>query len=447
MNGTLRAPRISGVVGLIALMPAVAVAQQDLRGARDSLRLPALQEAALRTDPRVRQLDLLAGQSRLRLRSITAERLPVLSAEGQAQYQSDVVRIPFELPNGQRIPSPGRDTYDAHVGAQQSLFDPTLGARRTAERAQLAESQSRVRTALFGLRREVNDAFFAAASLQASLAELDATMTDLEARRREAVIRVLEGTALPSDSAALAATLLQRRQDEAAVRANRRAALARLEVLTGQRFPEEAPLALPDLAERMAEARRTLADLRARPEYEQFARTRERLGRQAEVTAARELPRLSAFGQLGYGRPGLNVLNDDFDSYWLVGVQLQWTPWTWGTVRRERETLALEQQIVAAEEAAFRDGLRRVVEGDLATIDQVTAALATDERIIALREVIERESRLRFQEGAITAAEYVDRSSDLLDARLARARHRVELAQARAQFLTTVGIAPASEER
>jgi len=40
----------------------------------------------------------------------------------------------------------------------------------------------------------------------------------------------------------------------------------------------------------------------------------------------------------------------------------------------------------------------------------------------------------------ITAAEYIDRETDLLNARIARATHRVQLAQARATYLTTLGL-------
>ena len=42
--------------------------------------------------------------------------------------------------------------------------------------------------------------------------------------------------------------------------------------------------------------------------------------------------------------------------------------------------------------------------------------------------------------GVVTAADYVDKSTDLLTARLTRVQHRVELAQARATFLTTLGV-------
>ena len=121
-------------------------------------------------------------------------------------------------------------------------------------------------------------------------------------------------------------------------------------------------------------------------------------------------------------------------------MQLEWTPWNWGTTAREREVLAIQQQVVATEEAAFAERVRRTTAGDLATIDRLERALASDDTIIALRERILRETRLRFTEGVVTSAEWVDRQTDALAARLARATHRVELAQARARFLTSVGI-------
>jgi outer membrane protein TolC len=73
-------------------------------------------------------------------------------------------------------------------------------------------------------------------------------------------------------------------------------------------------------------------------------------------------------------------------------------------------------------------------------MDRLEATLATDDRIIALREQVERETRARLQEGVVTAAEYVTRNSELLQARLARATHRVALVQARAHFLATLGL-------
>jgi outer membrane protein TolC len=417
-----------------------AVPARAQAGAADTLELSELQRVAARRDPRARQLGLYAAQSDLRLRSIRAERLPSLTVVAQGQYQSDVTTVPSRVEGFPSIVMPPNDTYDARVEAQQRLIDPAVGARRAVERAQLAESQARVRTAIYGLRESVNDAFFNAARLQLERGEIETSITDLEAQLRVATDRVRLGSALPSEAATLQAELLLRRQVLDEIDANRRAALTVLAELTGVRVGPEDVLALPEAAVEVARVRSAIDQARERPEYEQFARTRELLQRQERVVLARDKPRLNAFARAGYGQPGLNALNTGFDSYWLAGLQVQWTPWSWGTTNRERELLALQRQIVEADEAAFHDRIERSTAQDLATIDRLENAIVTDEQIIALRERIVRETLRRFQEGVVTSAEYVDRQTDVLNARLARAAHRVELAQARAHFLTLVGI-------
>ena len=423
---------------IVAPLPQEALAGDA--GAGDSLHLAALYREAARRDPRAAQLDLLAEQSALRLRSLSAERWPALTLAAQAQYQSDVASIPIVLPGGARPPGPPNDTYDAHLAARQRLWDPTLGPRREVERAQVAESQSRVRATLFALRPSVDEAFFAALAMQTQAAEVDVAIAGLEARRRVAAERVRGGAALPSDAAALEAELVRRRQLLAELVANRDASRRVLGELTGGAIGPDDVLVLPDLAEAATRARALVDEVRARPEYERFARARDVLDRQRAAIASRDKPRVAAFARAGHGRPGLDPLAADFDTYWLAGVQLEWAPWSWGTTGREREALVLQERILASDEAAFTEALHRGVAHDLATIERLERALETDEELLALRDAILRETRLRFDEGVITSAEFVDRETELLSARIARASHRVELARARARLLTLLGI-------
>jgi outer membrane protein TolC len=406
----------------------------------EPLQLAALQRSALERDARARELELLADQTALRIRNIEAERLPSISVLGQAQYQSDVPTPPSVLPGGQPLFSPSKDSYDASVRVDQRIIDGGSGARLALARADLAESQARVRTSLYVLRNEVNNSFFSAALLQEQLNALLAAIEDLETRLRETNARVREGTALAGEAAAIEATVLQQRQRADEIRAARAVAIARLSALTGRAIPADAAVALPELGDTVAEARRDLDRLRARPEYSQFDRARERVARQQEVAAAAERPQVSAFGRAGYGKPGLNFISDQFETYALGGLQLQWKAWTWGSAGRERDALARQRSIVDAEESAFTESLRRAIQLDLATIDRLQTTLASDDRIIELREAIQRASRLRLTEGVITASDYIDRETERLTAQFDRARHRVELAQARAQLLTTLGV-------
>lgn len=430
------------LAGALALAtPATLSAQQPSPApaaqAVDTLRLAELERAALAVDPRAGQAALQRARTALRLRSLAAERLPALDLDGQGQYQSAVTSVPIRLP-GVNVPVPPHDTYDAYLRAQERLLDPTLGPRRAVERAQLAESEARLRTTLYSQRQQVDDAFFTALSLQSRAEELSTAVTDLEAQLAVARARVRAGAALAGEAAALEAQLLARREDLRAADADRQAALAVLADLTGRPIGPRDLLLLPS-ADGAAPPPPAVDSLRRRPEYEQFERTRDLLRAQEAVVAAQEKPRVSAFARVGYGRPGLDMLSNAFQGYWLAGVQVQWTPWSWGTTARDREALEVERRITSTEEAAFTASLRRAVVRDSATIARLDATQATDERIIALREQVLAEARAQFREGVITAAQYVDRETDVLQARLARAAHRVDLARARAEVATMIG--------
>ena len=405
----------------------------------DSLRLSAVRAAATSIDPRAAQLDLLASQAALRLRNIDADLRPSLSLDGLAQYQSDVAGLNVNLP-GIELPKPSKDIYDARLGAEQRIYDPSIRPRRAVERAQLAESQARVRSAIYSLNESANSAFFIALRSQSQIAELETTVKDLEAQIAVAGSRIRNGTALQSESSALRAELLRRRQSVAEQHAARKAAIAILADLTGQTIDPNISIATPDLEAEVRQAVAAGTTLRTRPEYEQFESSRKLVAVTDDVRSAQQKPRLSAFGRLGYGKPGLNPLSDKFDTYWLSGLQFQWTPWTWGSSSRDRQISRLQRQIVTTEEQAFTAQLQRGIEQDIASIDRLEATVADDEQIISLRESILTETRSRYREAVITSAEYVDRQTDVLSARLARAIHRVELAQARAHLLTTLGM-------
>lgn len=414
----------------LLLAPALVRAQSS-----DTLRLVDLQRAALARDPRSAQARLLTEQSRLRLENLRAERLPVLGVNGQAQHQSDVTSVPFP-----GAVMPFKDTYDANLAARVRLYDPSRGPRENAERAQLAESGARVDAALYAQRQVVNDAFFTVLLLDGQRQVLAAGLADLEVQLRLARDRVAAGASLAGESAMLEAELLRRRQSLDEVESGRRVAIAVLGDLTGRPLSGAEPLAIPESESAVASARVAVDSLRQRPEYEQFTRSRELVDARRAAVAAQEQPRVSAFGRTGYGRPGLNQLAREFDSYWLAGVQVEWAPFDWGTVRREREALTLQREVIASEERAFADRLRRGTLSDLAAVDRLARTLEADSAIIVLRERVLQETRLRYQEGVVTVAEFVDRETDLNSARLARAAHRAELAQARARFLTTVGL-------
>lgn len=406
---------------------------------QDTLRLETLHAAARDRDPRARQLDLLETQTALRLRNLRTERLPRLTLAGEGTAQSDITHIRLD---GSPIqpPIPPKEQWMATIQADQLLYDGgVIGARQAVEQARLAESRESVRTAQYRLRDEVNTAFFTAFLLQERDAELATVAGDLEGRLVVIRTRLREGAAVAADTASLAAEQLRIGQARLEAQTSRGAALAVLARLTDRDISDSAVLVLPDLGETTAAtaARQAIDE---RPEFAQFTRTRDRIASEAAVLDAERRPRIVAFGTGGYGNPGLNQFSPDADAFWRAGVRFEWRPWNWGTTARQKDVLELQRDIVETERAAFARSLDRAVQHDLATMTRLEATLQADQQIVVLQEQVEQRARIQLDEGVITAVDYIDARSNVLQARLAAQRHRVELAQARARYLTTLGI-------
>ena len=358
-----------------------------------------------------------------------------MSTLGQTQYQSDAPTSPFPGPNGQPAFAAPKFTYDLSLRVDQRLYDPSSQPRRDLARADLAESQARVRTSLFALRQEVNDAFFAAALLQEQIGALDATIDDLEARLREA------DDPRPRRRGGAGRRRGDRGGAAPAAPAGRRAAREPRAPRSRawQRSPAtpidpDAPAQLPDLHTPWRRRARRSTRERARPEYAQFDRAREKASRGSRRSRRRAIVRsCPPTRRGGYGTAGPGFHQRSVRSAYGLG-------------RRAVSVEGVELELVGARargDRAAAEGRRRGRSGvhaaafaarpkpTLASIDHLETALPLDDRIVSLREGIDRTATARLDEGAITASEYVDRHTEWLAAQFERARHRVELAQAR----------------
>jgi outer membrane protein TolC len=410
--------------------------------AQDTLTVERLQDAALASDPRAGQRSLLRAATDLRLEVIASDRLPQLEINGQSTHQSDVTRPTFGIP-GVGIPDFPKERWQTTLDVEQRLYDGgDVARRRELEEARHAESEAELEVSLYELRSDVNSAFYSAFLFEKRAAEYDALVEDLDARLAAVRARVEAGTALSRDAAEIEAERVRAGLQGAEARASRRAALAILSDLADKPMDTTAVLVLPT-----GEPERThpaevaeLAALRRRPEFGQLQRSRERLDREAAYTTAENRPKLFAFGQAGVGLPGLDQFRTSSDAFYQIGIKLKWRPWTWNSAGRKAAAFRVQQDILASEERALGRRLARAVVSDLEDIGRLKAALADDERIVGLRTEVERQARAQYDEGAVTTPEYVEARTDVLEARLTLERHRVELAQARSRYLTTLGI-------
>jgi outer membrane protein TolC len=405
-------------------------------GQEDTLSLSRCFEAVEINHPGAGQKRLIDQQTLLKLKNLKAQWYPNLDMNAQASYQSDIARIQVDLPFEADFPVPPKDQYKVTLDVNQMIYDGgRIESGRQMEKTKEQVEKQSVAVDLYEIKDQVLEVYFSILLLDKQLAVLQSTRAELEKKRLTVASAVKHGTLLPSDLKSIRAELLKLKQEIEQVQLHVQSARRILEELTGLPVKSQATLELPDVDTAMKKGYK-------RPENTLFHLKGEHLQARQKMVQSQRMPKVSAFAQAGYGKPGLNMLGDEFDSFYLVGARLSWNIWDWNTNQRERRVLQAEQQRVAMQERSFNKGVNVQLSRIEAEISQFRKAAERDREIVELRREITESARSKLENGVITSSDYIAELNQLTRARITRERHKIALRKARVNYLFTQGIIP-----
>ncbi|GAA0550854.1 TolC family protein [Chitinophaga japonensis] len=398
--------------------------------AQDStlLTLEQCQQLARDHYPLLRQKQVLDSILQLQVRNTNSAYLPQAALNGQATYQSDVTQFPFKVP-GVDIPEFAKDQYRATLDVNQLLYDGGATRRqRELQAARQLTEQQRVEVELYKVRQQVTQTYFNALLAEAYVQAARVTQADIRQRIDRLKAGVENGTVLPSNVDMLQAEQLRAEQQELSAAASRRANLAVLQLLTGY---SGAAIKL-ELPQEPAPARQT--DTLLRPELALYQLQSAALNSEIRLAATKPMPRISAFVQGGYGRPGLNMLNNDFDAFYMGGIRLNWTLWNWRYHRKEQDILRLQQKNIAHQSETFTLNTNVQLAQQRTEIERLRETLEKDNGIVALRTRVQAASAAQLDNGVITVHDYITDLNAVTQARIDQSTHQIQLALARINY-------------
>lgn len=411
---------------LLLLLFAVSLQAQQLVSLNDC------QQWARDAHPLLKQKDLYRQMSELKLDNVQAAWFPQLGLNAQATYQSDVTHIGISLP-GVTIPTVSKDQYKAYLDLKQTIWDGGVSkARKELESAQELTNQQGVEVELYQVKEQVNKLFFSSFLLQQNLQLLEKKQQTLEARKSQMQSAVINGALLESELDQVLAELIKVKQQQLELQTSRTSALAALAILTGK--------VIGDLENLQLETTElSLNDSLKRPELEQFAQQQSLLAASSDLTQRGRNPKIFGFGQAGYGRPALNMLNDDFDTYYMLGVGMSWSVLDWKQTKRNREVIQLQQELVQTQQSQFERSVAIALDGERRTLEQTRALMAQDEELIAVQQRITKSSAAKLENGTYTAADYLQDLNAELAARINFEVHKVQLEASKISYQNILG--------
>lgn len=401
--------------------------------AQDSLTLDQCYRLLERNHPLVQQKPLLARSAGLTQESIRKNFLPQMGLSAQATWQSDVPHVPVSPP-GSDIPMPNKDQYRATVDVTQLLYDGgSVRNSLDADKLNTEAAQQQVGVSVYQVRSRVNHSYFTVLFLQEKNKLLALAEQNLVAQWHEVRSAIRNGTAIPSAADALQAGILQTRQQLFENRADREAALQTLGDLIGVRLDTNASLKRPDLEANFGAPP-------SRPELRLYAIRQEHIEAASRVIGNANTPKVSLFAQGGYGNPGLNVLDNTFQPFFMGGIRLSWKILDWNILQDQQQALLLQKDLIDAERQTFNLNTTVELRRQRAEIEKLVQLLRTDEEIIALRTNVARAARAQLRNGTLTASEYLIEENALNESLISRSAHEVRLLQAHADYMITQGI-------
>lgn len=415
------------VLGILTLGFLTVTAQKEV------LTLSASYEAARKVFPGIAQLKALSESHRLALENIQSTFLPKSQLNVTASYQSDVTALNLNIPMITPDAMP-KDAYKATLDLTQLIYDGGANkARREAEQVQQEVDSKAVEADFCKVKELVNDLFFAVIMGRKTHEQLALGLANLQARRKSAASAVENGMMLASSLELIDVEIALQGQRQHEVDHSTAAALGMLSVWIGQPIDSDALFELP------AAMPQPLPDVNLRPELALFGLQQKKLDHVSRLSAAKILPVVSGFGQAGYGRPGLNMLNSDFDAWYMLGVRVQWNFWDWKQTSRERAQVRLQQEVVRSQQSAYDQRIGSQLIAIRSEIDKAGDLLKMDQQIMAAREKIRISAVSQFENGTLDAADLIARTNEETHAKTSYEIHKLQLVQYQIKYMTLLG--------
>jgi outer membrane protein TolC len=176
-----------------------------------------------------------------------------------------------------------------------------------------------------------------------------------------------------------------------------------------------------------------------RPELKLFDLQNEQIAVSKDIISKNKLPKINAFGQAGYGNPGLNMLDNSFQTYYIVGLKANWNVFDWNKSNTETQSLSIAEEIISSEKETFKLNTDLQLQEMKNEIKKLHEVVSTDIEIIALREYILKSSDAQLRNGVITASDYLVEMTHLYEAKTNQKLHEIQLNLAKANYKITNG--------
>ena len=364
--------------------------------------------------------------------------LPTLDANASVSYNSDVVDFQStfsSIPGLSSVITPmPHDMYKITLDINQVIYDGgAIKGAKALEKADLNLNEKQTDVDLYKLRAQINLSYFNVLLLSRQKELLNNYLNIINKRLRSMQSALSNGVIIRADIDVLTSERIRIEQQLSESDIRKTALLSILSDLTGSEIDTSSTFVLP-----LPGVETTNEILR--PELLVFDLRKEQLAAGLQMVESKRMPKAFGFATLGYGNPpGSNFFKDSFETYYIVGGGIKWNIFDWNKTKNEKQVITLQLGIIDNRKTDMTDNLKRLLKAKNAEISSLQSLIATDNELITLRKRITATAESQYENGTITATEYLNEMNSERQAVVNYEIHKINLAIARIEYLNISG--------
>lgn len=406
----------------------------------ETISLDSCRKKAMNNYPLIKQYQLIENTRDYSLEVVSKAWLPQVNLAVKATYQSDVTEIPAALGNAISaitgkpfsMPSLSQDQYQAVAELNQLIWDGgQLSAQKAAIRASATIDKQKTEVDLYTLNDRINNLYFGILLLREQIIQQEILQQELQTNYKKIEALQTNGLVLQADVDAVKVEMIGVKQRIFDLRSLQQNYCLILSAFTGLTIQENTGLKKPEISD-------VLSAENNRPELRLFAAQQQYLNSQEKSLHAANLPKIGAFLQGGYGRPGLNMFTTEFSPFYIGGIRLTWNLSNFYALKANLGKINISRKNIDVMQETFLFNNQLNVNQHRLEIEKLKENLKSDDEIIALRSNIKKTAAARLSNGTITVADMLREINAEHLARQQKALHEIQLCMAVYQLKTDI---------
>ena len=383
-----------------------------------TLTLEECYDLAKQNYPLIKRHDLIAKTKEYNLQNATKGWLPQIQIVGQATYQNDVIQFPIQLPN-MTIEPVSKDQYKVYADVQQNIYDGGMIANQkkmATLNSEIELQKTEVETDQLEMR--INQIYFGILQTNEQLQQTELTKADLSNGLKKAEAQLENGVIFRSNVDVLKAQLVNIDQKQLELQSMKKSFVQMLSLFIQKNIDENITLVKPEKI--------LIHDENKRAELKLFDLQKLSLEQQKANINSKNLPKLGAFFQGGYGKPGFNMLKNEFDLFYIGGLRLNIPISGFYTMKNDLALVTTQQQEIEIQKENFLFNQQFQTIQNNNDLDKIQQLINKDIELVDLRESIRNASLAQLENGVITTNDYLREVNELDRAKNQKITHEIQ---------------------